>query len=150
MHVRDPKHARVVTGGWLVRLLRELDYSVTRQDDAGEKRVKLVVDERHVDVVTAIRILEAFTFDIEEAEDGIEFTAVHVDQIVRQHLHRGKLTPEGRAMLACVGILGEGWDEEALTYRPAAIVGGERLALVAFMQAAGRGDVVAQLWKEKL
>lgn len=145
---RDSKHARVITGGWFIRLLRELGYSVTREDDRGAGG-KLVVDERDIDVVTAIRILEAFTFDSSESLDGVMFEANDVNQIALTHFKRGEVTAQGRAMLACVGMLGPGWDEESLTYRPGDIVGEERNALVAFMQACGRGDVVAQLWKEK-
>ena len=141
---RDPEHVRVVTG-WLARMVRELGYNVSLQGNAA----RLVVDLRDIDVVTALRILEAFTFDPEEALDGVLFEATHVDAIARAHLRRKEVTPEGRAMLACVDILGAGWDEESLTYRPGEVVGEERNALVAFMQACGRGDVVAQLWKEK-
>jgi hypothetical protein len=155
---RDPEHARIVVG-WFVRMMRELGYTVTRMTEVynettGERsvrsqggHVKLFVDECDVDVVTAIRILEAFTFDAEESEDGITFVSSDVDKIVRAHLRRGHVTVEGRAMLACVDMLGPGWDEESLTYRPGVITGEQRNALVAFMQACGHGHVAAQLWK---
>jgi hypothetical protein len=137
----------LVPNGWMLRLVTELGYTTTRVEEEGYSSYSILGEHEHLDVLALIRILEAFTFDLEEALDGIEFTADHVDDILRTHVVRNAVTDAGHAMLACVAILGLDWDESVLTYNPAEIDGEERNALVAIMQAAGRGDVPMQLWQ---
>lgn len=139
---------RNVVQGWIVRMLRELGYSVVRVNVPAVPSTRMVVEPEHQDVLVLIRILEAFTFDSSEvtANGAAPFEKGDVDAILRKHVKRGAVTEQGLAMLACVELLGLSFDEEVLAYQPGEIVGEQRNALVSIMQAAGRADVPTELW----